>query len=62
MSNCFCVGKMPGCTCGGRCRCACTCIDKYKEFEVTTFEKVIEDNNDSRPWENAGNNKQPNCS
>ena len=26
---CFCVGKMPGCTCGGRCRCACTClIDK----------------------------------
>lgn len=29
MSNCFCVGKMPGCTCGGSCRCACTCnIDK----------------------------------
>ena len=25
MSNCFCVGKLPGCTCGGRCRCACTC-------------------------------------
>ena len=25
MSNCFCVGKTPGCTCGGACRCACTC-------------------------------------
>lgn len=24
-TTCFCVGKTPGCTCGGRCRCACTC-------------------------------------
>ena len=35
-ASCFCMGKAPGCTCGGRCRCACTCgvIDKedYEEF------------------------------
>lgn len=28
-ASCFCTGKVLGCTCGGRCRCACTCfIDK----------------------------------
>ena len=36
-ATCFCVGKMPGCTCGGRCRCACTCsIDKLDN----TFETM----------------------
>ena len=33
---CFCVGKMPGCTCGGRCRCACTCTGINK-LEPTSF-------------------------
>ena len=33
-ASCFCVGKVAGCTCGGRCRCACTC---WKDKEVTTF-------------------------
>ena len=33
MSNCFCVGKQAGCTCGGACRCACTCSPiKDKDF------------------------------
>lgn len=28
---CFCVGKTPGCTCDGSCRCACICnIDKLE--------------------------------
>jgi hypothetical protein len=32
---CFCMGKAPDCTCGGACRCACTCWkDKVEE---TTF-------------------------
>ena len=33
---CFCVGKLPACTCDGRCACACTC--KLEKFEQTTFE------------------------
>lgn len=39
---CFCMGKMPGCTCGGRCRCACTCsIDKLKNtFELDWMTEV----------------------
>jgi hypothetical protein len=32
MSNCFCVGKQPGCTCDGACRCACTCPITDKDF------------------------------
>ncbi len=35
-ATCFCVGKAPDCTCGGRCRCACTCWKDKKE--ITTFQ------------------------
>ena len=34
-ASCFCVGKMQGCTCGGSCRCACTCS---KDKLNNTFE------------------------
>ena len=37
---CFCVGKLPGCTCDGRCACACTCrlekLDKIFELDWMT--------------------------
>ena len=32
--SCFCMGKAPGCTCGGRCRCFCTC---WKDKLENTF-------------------------
>jgi hypothetical protein len=38
MSSCFCIGKLKGCTCDGRCACACTCASKYKSFDEKTFE------------------------
>lgn len=35
-ASCFCVGKQAGCTCGGACRCACTC--RKDKQEITTFQ------------------------
>ncbi len=29
MASCNCVGKLPGCTCDGKCACACTCKKTY---------------------------------
>ena len=62
---CFCMGKAPECTCGGRCRCACTCaIDKMKIFEPivfeTTFEDFIEDIDTTDKRKKL--NLPPNCS
>ena len=43
MTNCFCVGKLPGCECGGRCRCACTCPkDKFEPTTFTDWMTVVE--------------------
>jgi hypothetical protein len=37
-ANCFCVGKVAGCTCGGRCRCACTCLkEEFDKDNVYEF-------------------------
>lgn len=38
MANCFCVGKLPSCTCDARCRCdGCTCEwEKFPEIEIVT--------------------------
>lgn len=40
MASCFCVGKRPGCTCDGRCACACTC---WKDKLDNTFDDKIFD-------------------
>ncbi len=39
---CFCIGKLPGCTCNGRCACACTCsLEKSdKIFELDWMTEV----------------------
>ncbi len=29
MASCNCLGKLKGCTCDGRCACACTCKKTY---------------------------------
>lgn len=55
--NCFCVGKQPGCTCGGQCRCACTCghiTDKdFSEFSDWIYKVREEEDKVELP---------PNCS
>ena len=61
MSACFCIGKLKGCTCGGRCACACTCATKFKEFEFTPFEDVFTSKDDSDNPERKFT-QPPNCS
>ena len=58
---CFCMGKAPGCTCGGRCRCACTCgaIDKQDYEEFSAWVQSVRDKED---LEEKFLNQPPNCS
>ena len=55
MPTCFCIGKLKGCTCGGRCACACTCASKYKSFDdKTPYSESIKNIKDTK--------LPPNCS
>ena len=43
-ANCFCVGKQAGCTCGGSCRCACTCGPIDKPFDTMGWMYEVDPN------------------
>ena len=61
MSNCFCVGKVAGCTCGGSCRCACKCSPtKLDTFESNTFEAFVKTIETKEDRDNL--DLPPNCS
>lgn len=61
MSNCFCVGKQPGCTCDGACRCACTC-GHITQKDFTEFSDWIASIEDVEDEERNELNPPPNCS
>lgn len=58
---CFCVGKISGCTCGGRCRCECTCQITEKDFqEFSAWCDLIRKKEDLE--EKFESTQPPNCS
>lgn len=42
---CFCVGKVLGCTCGGRCRCDCSCTEAQikDDHSAHSWSEVVKD-------------------
>jgi len=60
-ATCFCTGKVKGCTCGGRCRCACTCMITDKDFqEFSNWCDLIRKKEDLE--EKFEEQQPPNCS
>lgn len=59
-ATCFCMGKAANCTCGGRCRCACTCGPTDKDLQE--FSNWVDLLREKEDLEEKFSKLPPNCS